>query len=85
MTAVEWLVEQLFKINNNATDSKKIDIESIIEQAKEIEKEQQGYSEEEVEQIAKFGFNAGRRVELKAVDLDFTFEKWFKQFKKQIK
>jgi len=40
------------------------------------------YSEEEVEQIARFGFNAGRRVELKAVDLDFTFEKWFEQFKK---
>jgi len=41
------------------------------------------YSEEEVEQIARFGFNAGRRVELKAVDLDFTFEKWFEQFKKK--
>ena len=39
------------------------------------------YSEEEVEQIARFGFNAGRRVELKAVDLDFTFEKWFEKFK----
>ena len=40
------------------------------------------YSEEEVEQIARFGFNAGRRVELKAVDLDFTFEQWFEQFSK---
>ena len=39
------------------------------------------YSEEEVEQIARFGFNAGKRVELRAVDLDFTFEKWFEQFK----
>lgn len=41
------------------------------------------YNEEELEQIARFGFNAGRRVELKAVDLDFTFEKWFEQFKKK--
>jgi hypothetical protein len=41
------------------------------------------YSKEEVEQIARFGFNAGRRVELKAVDLDFTFEKWFEEFKKK--
>jgi hypothetical protein len=41
------------------------------------------YSEEEVEQIARFGFNAGKRVELRAVDLDFTFEKWFEQFKKK--
>ena len=41
------------------------------------------YSEEEVEKIARFGFNAGRRFELKAVELDFTFEKWFEQFKKK--
>ena len=39
-TAVEWLVEELFKTNNNTTDSKKIDVKSIIEQAKEIEKQQ---------------------------------------------
>jgi hypothetical protein len=45
--------------------------------------QERSYSEEEVEQIARFGFNAGRRVELKAVDLDFTFEKWFEQFKKK--
>jgi hypothetical protein len=44
--------------------------------------QERSYSEEEVEQIARFGFNAGRRVELKAVDLDFTFEKWFEQFSK---
>jgi uncharacterized protein (DUF2342 family) len=39
-TAVEWLVEQLFKTNNNTNDVKKIDSKSIIEQAKEIEKQQ---------------------------------------------
>jgi hypothetical protein len=39
-TAVEWLVEQLFKTNNNTTDSKKMDSESIIKQAKEMEDEQ---------------------------------------------
>jgi uncharacterized protein (DUF2342 family) len=39
-TAVEWLVEQLFKTNNNTNDVKKIDSKSIIEQAKEMEKEQ---------------------------------------------
>ena len=36
-TAVELLVEQLFKTNNNTTDSKKMDSESIIQQAKEME------------------------------------------------
>ena len=47
----------------------------------EFQKER-SYSEEEVKQIARFGFNAGIRVELKAVELDFTFEKWFEQFSK---
>jgi hypothetical protein len=40
------------------------------------------YTEEEVLQIAQFAFNAGRRFELKAVESDFSFEKWFEQFKK---
>jgi hypothetical protein len=39
-TAVEWLVEQLFKTNNNTNDAKKMDINKIIEQAKEMEKQQ---------------------------------------------
>jgi uncharacterized protein (DUF2342 family) len=39
MTAVEWLVEQLFKTYNNTTE-KKIDNKSIIEQAKDMEKQQ---------------------------------------------
>ena len=51
-TAVEWLVEQLFKINNNTNDVKKMDSKSIIDQAKEIEKQQQGYSEEDMKDYA---------------------------------
>ena len=43
MTAVEFLVEQLFELRNPTLNQ----IE-IIEQAKEIEKQQKGYSEEEV-------------------------------------
>ena len=39
-TAVEYLVEQLFKIHNNTTDVKEMNSESIIEQAKQMEKEQ---------------------------------------------
>lgn len=39
-TAVEWLVEQLFKTNNNTTDSKKMDSESIIQQANEFFEQQ---------------------------------------------
>jgi predicted HAD superfamily Cof-like phosphohydrolase len=39
MTAVEWLVEQLFKTYNNTTE-KKIDNKSIIDQANEMFKQQ---------------------------------------------
>jgi hypothetical protein len=39
-TAVEYLVEQLFKIRNNTTDVKEMNSESIIDQAKQMEKEQ---------------------------------------------
>jgi len=39
-TAVEYLVEQLFKIHNNTTDVKEMNSESIIDQAKQMEKEQ---------------------------------------------
>jgi hypothetical protein len=42
-TAVEWFVEQL-KINNYISDN----AHWLIDEAKEMEKEQQGYSEEEV-------------------------------------
>jgi hypothetical protein len=40
-TAVEWLVEQFF------STIRELSVEEIIEQAKEMEKQQQGYSEEE--------------------------------------
>jgi hypothetical protein len=40
MTAVEWLLQKLFETNNNTNDAKKMDINKIIEQAKEMEKEQ---------------------------------------------
>jgi len=39
-TAVEWLLQKLFETNNNTNDAKKMDINKIIEQAKEIEKQQ---------------------------------------------
>ena len=38
-TAVEWLLQKLFETNNNTNDAKKMDINKIIEQAKEIEKQ----------------------------------------------
>jgi hypothetical protein len=42
-TAVDYLVEQLFKTRNNTTEVKEMDINSIIEQAKQMEKEHKCY------------------------------------------
>jgi hypothetical protein len=48
-TAVEWLANELFKQLTGEPD--KISLKEVLEQAKEIEKQQQGYSEQEVENI----------------------------------
>lgn len=45
-TAVEWLVEQF-----NSEEFRYRDRTNIIQQAKEMEKQQQGYSEEEVKNL----------------------------------
>jgi uncharacterized protein (DUF2342 family) len=71
MTAVEWLVEQVFKTYNNTTE-KKIDNKSIIEQAKEMEKQQQGYSEEDMNDYANYRLLFKKPIEPK---------EWFEQFK----
>ena len=39
-SAVEWLLQKLFETNNNTNDAKKMDINKIINQAKEMEKQQ---------------------------------------------
>ncbi len=72
-TAVEWLVEQLPIYGYNVV---KI-FPELLEQAKEMEK-QQGYSEEEVIDIAKQAFVLG-----KDFGLIGTFNEWFAQFKKK--
>jgi len=75
-TAVEWLVDELNNIKawtKNVIILSKADI--LIGQAKEMEKQQQGYSEEEVlDMLYKHTEDmlAGKKV---------TLEEWFKQFK----
>ena len=66
MTAVEWLCKQYHL---------KQDIE-IVKQAKEMEKEQQGYSEEEVLNIID-NFCETFKVDL---ILREDFNQWFDQF-----
>ena len=69
-TAVEWLEQLLFNKQGKFT-------KGDIEQAKEIEKQQQGYSEEEVIKILyQFHYDL--------VNSNFdTKEEWFKQLKKK--
>ena len=65
-TAVEWLREKLWREFNFSFS------DNIFNQAKEMEKQQQGYSEEEVLQlIDDFSGNVRQAKE------------WFEQFKKK--
>jgi hypothetical protein len=61
MTAVEWLIEQYMKDG--------LFKEGVYEQAKEMEKQQQGYSEEDMREAFEWGV------------AHITFEDWLKQFK----
>jgi hypothetical protein len=60
-TAVEWLAEQMQHPEM---------FNPYIEQAKEMEKQQQGYSEEDLE-VAFFEGQFGK----------YSFNDWFEQFK----
>ena len=75
MTAVEWLISKIERNENPSLTQKEV-IE-YIEQAKEMEKQQQGYSEEEVKQI----------IDATLIEYsDFVLAdipEWFKKFKKK--
>ena len=70
MTAVEWLFEQVWITSGE-------DLPELLEQAIEMEKQQQGYSEEEVIKILyQFHYDL--------VNSNFdTKEEWFNEFKKK--
>ena len=74
-TAIEFLVELLNNINNDFNSSFKEE----IKQAKEMEKQQQGYSEEEVKQA----YTEGSFAQLRYIDgLPYIDrDRWFEQFK----
>ena len=73
-TAVEWLVEQLFQTNNNTTDSKKMDSESIIQQAKEMEEEQHQET-----------FKQSRLAKIFEKDFTPVWESWEQYYNKTFK
>ena len=78
-TAVEWLVEELYDrdmIDMTIYQKQDKSFEKIIDQAKEMEKQQQGYSEEDMLK----SFMAGIKCES---NKGSNFEQFIKQFKKE--
>jgi hypothetical protein len=67
-TTVEWL-EHMLSIILNEEEFKKITY--AIEQAKEMEKQKQGYNEEDMKEAFN-GFKSGK-----------SFIEWFEQFKNE--
>lgn len=78
-TAVEWLELKLDKIGLNSNI-----IGDFIEQAKEIENQQKGYSEKQLLDTIK---DYDREFKLDTSSYtkpcSFTIEEWFEQFKKK--
>ena len=78
-TAVEWLVDYIENQNKNGYEFHPKYNEHIVQQAKEMEEQQQGYSEEEVKQA----YTEGSFAQLRYIDgLPYIDrDRWFEQFK----
>ena len=79
-TAVEWLLEQIFKHNNLVKGDGWFYVKpDIIEQAKEMEKEQ-SYTYDELRTIAYNAYCLGQLNE----PTEGKYNLWIQQFKKEI-
>jgi hypothetical protein len=77
-TAVEWLEEKLIQDNIFSTEDWE-----LFQQAKEMEKEQQGYSKEDMKRAF---CNGGQLDHSTLTSTEFgtkLLNKWFEQFKKK--
>jgi hypothetical protein len=82
-TAVEWYAEE-FAERLEEVYGYKITSLTLLTKAKEMEKQQQGYSEEEVKSAFKIGFSIGYGSDVHAIDeKNRTCEEWFEKFKKK--
>ena len=79
-TAVEWLVDEMIqrKFFEKETELSYTTLEHLTNQAKEMEKQQQGYSEEDMAEsfMACWKANVPEGFECK-----LSFKEWFEQFK----
>jgi hypothetical protein len=82
-TAVEWLLKEITDLIPNDIGSQ-LKFKNKIEQAKELEKQQQGYSEEEVLEILE-DYDREFKLDTFAYTnpCSFTVKEWFEQIKKK--
>ena len=83
MTAVEWLEKRLLGIVFLDTEYSTIEYKKRIDKAKEMEKQQQGYSEEEVLKILEtYDIEFKSDTFAYTNPCSFTVKEWFEKFKK---
>jgi hypothetical protein len=91
MTAVEWLEDCLTEQypNGKFVWNARADIEALFKRAKKMEKQQQGYSEEEVIELLQKALThkddgeIGSLVTAQGQIRTANFHSWFEQFKKK--
>jgi hypothetical protein len=82
-TAVEWLGSEMQKVVYIAK-SNKVKFDELMEQAKQMEKEQRGYSKEQVlEHLNILIMMPSTKLDEFTDDKEMVTIKWFEQFKKQ--
>ena len=84
-TSVEWLYQHLFpKQLDGFSEEEWRKIDAAFEQAKEMEKEQRGYSKEEVlEHLNILIMMPSTKLDEFTNDEEMVTIKWFEQFKQQ--
>jgi hypothetical protein len=79
VTAVEWLFEQIRK----DVIGLEYDYADALEQAKEMERQQQGYSVEDLKEAFEYGIASGIYQVEKGKNGSMDFEQFIEQFKKK--
>jgi hypothetical protein len=79
-TAVEWLAENIDNLIPFMNDNIAKKFSELIEQSKEMEKQQQGYNELEVLDILREFYKVSSKKDL---PLTNTIPLWFEKFKKK--
>jgi hypothetical protein len=75
-SAVEWFGENIDNLIPFMNDNIAKKFSELIEQAKEMEKEQQGYSEEDMKIAFYYGYCCENKY-----GIEVTFNDWFIKFK----